>query len=60
VWIDHCTFHDCGDGSVDITHASDNFTLSWNNDHLTYSPAVEFGAIPAGVTVTNAEAMKTQ
>jgi polygalacturonase len=29
-------------------------------DHLTYPPAVELGAIPVGITVTNTDAMKTK
>jgi pectate lyase len=29
IWIDHCTFTDCGDGSVDIGLGSDNVTVSW-------------------------------
>jgi PKD repeat protein len=42
VWIDHCTFHDCGDGSVDITHAADNFTLSWNKFYYTSNTGHNF------------------
>jgi pectate lyase len=29
VWVDHCTFVDCSDGSVDITGAADYVTVSW-------------------------------
>jgi len=29
VWIDHCTFVDCADGSVDITKGADYVTVSW-------------------------------
>jgi pectate lyase len=29
VWVDHCTFTDCADGSVDITQGSDLVTVSW-------------------------------
>lgn len=29
VWIDHCTFFDCSDGELDITHGSDLVTVSW-------------------------------
>lgn len=29
VWVTHCTFTQCGDGSLDITHGSDNITVSW-------------------------------
>ena len=28
-WVDHCSFVDCGDGSLDLTHACDNVTVSW-------------------------------
>lgn len=29
VWVDHCTFHDCGDGCLDITADSSEVTVSW-------------------------------
>jgi pectate lyase len=29
VWIDHCTFYDCGDGSCDINNGSEFVTVSW-------------------------------
>ena len=29
VWVTHCTFTQCGDGSLDITHGADNVTVSW-------------------------------
>ncbi len=29
VWVDHCTFIDCADGSLDITNGSDRVTVSW-------------------------------
>jgi pectate lyase len=29
VFVTHCTFTQCGDGSLDITHGSDNITVSW-------------------------------
>lgn len=29
IWIDHCTFIDCADGSVDISHGADLITVSW-------------------------------
>jgi pectate lyase len=29
VWVDHCTFIDCADGSVDISQGADNVTVSW-------------------------------
>lgn len=28
-WIDHCTFGNCSDGQLDITHGSDYITISW-------------------------------
>ena len=42
VWIDHCdlssveTDKDTYDGLIDITHASDNVTVSWNRFHDHY------------------------
>ena len=29
IWVDHCTFYDCGDGEVDITDRADFVTVSW-------------------------------
>jgi pectate lyase len=29
IWVDHCSFVQCGDGSLDITHGSDFITVSW-------------------------------
>jgi pectate lyase len=29
VWVDHCTFYDCRDGSLDITKGADYVTVSW-------------------------------
>ena len=29
IWVDHCTFSDCGDGQLDITHGSSYITVSW-------------------------------
>ena len=29
VWVDHCTFFDCGDGEIDMTEESDYVTVSW-------------------------------
>jgi pectate lyase len=29
IWVDHCTFQDCADGELDITHRSDFITVSW-------------------------------
>jgi len=29
IWVDHCTFYDCGDGSCDISQGADYVTVSW-------------------------------
>lgn len=29
VWVDHCTFFDCGDGSCDISQEASYVTVSW-------------------------------
>jgi len=29
IWIDHCSFGQCTDGQLDITHGSDYITVSW-------------------------------
>jgi len=29
IWVDHCTFVDCADGSLDISHGADWITVSW-------------------------------
>lgn len=29
VWVDHCTVMDCGDGLIDLTHGTDEVTISW-------------------------------
>lgn len=29
IWVDHCTFYDCTDGSLDITKGADYVTVSW-------------------------------
>jgi pectate lyase len=33
VWVDHCDLSDCQDGLLDIKHASDFVTVSWNHFH---------------------------
>jgi len=35
IWVDHCTFVDCDDGSLDITHAADWVTVSWCHFYYT-------------------------
>ena len=29
IWVDHCTFVDCGDGACDISQQADYVTVSW-------------------------------
>ena len=41
IWVDHCTFYDCGDGSLDVTKGADYVTVSWCK--FSYAP------VPAGV-----------
>lgn len=31
IWIDHCTFTNCYDGALDVTHTASYVTLSWNH-----------------------------
>ncbi|HHY84410.1 MAG TPA: hypothetical protein GYA07_02560 [Verrucomicrobia bacterium] len=40
VWVDHCTFVDCDDGSLDISHGADWVTVSWCHFYYT-NPANE-------------------
>ncbi len=35
IWVDHCTFVDCDDGSLDISHAADWITVSWCHFYYT-------------------------
>jgi pectate lyase len=35
VWVDHCTFVDCDDGSLDISHGADWITVSWCHFYYT-------------------------
>ncbi len=35
VWVDHCTFVDCDDGTLDISHGADWVTVSWCHFHYT-------------------------
>jgi pectate lyase len=41
IWVDHCTFYDCGDGSLDITKGGDYVTVSWCKFY--------YAAVPPGV-----------
>jgi pectate lyase len=31
IWIDHCSFTNCYDGALDVTHTPSYVTLSWNH-----------------------------
>jgi pectate lyase len=42
VWIDHCTFYDSADGSVDLTQQSDNLTISWCRFYYTANSGHNF------------------
>jgi pectate lyase len=42
IWVDHCTFIDGGDGSLDITHGSDWITVSWCKFYYTANSGHNF------------------
>lgn len=42
VWVDHCTFYDCSDGALDITHGSDLVTVSWCRFFYTFNSGHNF------------------
>lgn len=42
VWIDHCAFVDCGDGSLDIKRGSDLVTVSWCKFSYTFNSGHNF------------------
>jgi pectate lyase len=42
IWIDHCSFVDCGDGSLDIKRAADNITVSWCKFSYTFDSGHNF------------------
>jgi pectate lyase len=42
VWIDHCAFVDCGDGSLDIKRGSDLVTVSWSKFSYTFNSGHNF------------------
>lgn len=48
VWIDHCTFVDCGDGCVDITEGADYVTVSWCKFSYTKQPKHRFTMLAMG------------
>jgi pectate lyase len=42
IWIDHCSFVDCGDGSLDIKRGSDLITVSWCKFSYTFNSGHNF------------------
>jgi pectate lyase len=42
VWVDHCTFYDCTDGELDITHGCDFMTVSWCKFFYTFDSGHNF------------------
>lgn len=42
VWIDHCAFVDCGDGSLDIKRGSDLVTVTWCKFSYTFNSGHNF------------------
>jgi pectate lyase len=48
VWIDHCTFRDCGDGCVDVTEGADFVTVSWCKFSYTKQPKHRFVMLTTG------------
>jgi pectate lyase len=48
VWIDHCTFRDCGDGCVDISKGADWVTVSWCKFFYTKQPKHRFTMLVIG------------
>lgn len=48
VWIDHCTFVDCGDGCVDVTEGADFVTVSWCKFYYTNQPEHRFTMLAMG------------
>ena len=42
IWVDHCTFTDCADGSIDVTLQSDNVTISWCKFQYTHDHGHDF------------------
>jgi pectate lyase len=45
VWIDHCSFSDCKDGQLDVTHGSDYVTVSWCKFSYTTNSGHNFSSL---------------
>jgi len=54
VWVDHCTFYDCGDGCVDMNNGSQYITVSWCKFFYTNQLEHRFTSISDGYTNTTA------
>lgn len=48
VWIDHCTFVDCGDGCVDITEGANDVTVSWCKFYYINQPKHRYTMLTVG------------
>lgn len=42
IWVDHCSFVDCGDGSLDIKRGADFITVSWCKFSYTFNSGHNF------------------
>ena len=49
VWIDHCSFVDCGDGCIDITEGANAVTVSWCKFSFTKQPEHRFTMLVSGL-----------
>lgn len=48
VWIDHCTFYDCGDGCIDVTDGCNYITVSWCKFYYTKQPKHRYTMLAMG------------
>jgi len=51
VWIDHCTFVDCGDGCIDITEGANDVTVSWCKFYYINQPKHRYTMLAVGRAV---------